>query len=416
MNLEPAKKEVLYYRPQKISLDSFQQKLACVFENRWFTNSGPMESELADSIATLHGVKHCVLLANATLALLLTTRALKLRGRVITTPFSFVATTQALMWEGLEPVYVDIDPDHWTISPKAISAALHSEGNGISGILGVHVFGTPCQAEEIDQIAADNGIVSFYDAAHCFGVQYKGKSVGSFGQAEILSFHATKIFQTFEGGAVLTNDSVLASKIEKMRNFGFDGLDSVDSLGINAKMNEVSAAYGLSLLPHIQRTIEELSEIHQSYRAKLKGVTGISCTAPLQGLASNNQYFPILIDQQSFQLSRDEVWAALWAKGIQTRRYFFPMLSDVHARLTGAASKSHLPNSKYIAESVLCLPCYVDLDETALEEIAMQIISLQCNKVTVRKWYLSFLNESAPIGTLAHVHRALNRERTSKCS
>ena len=414
MSLEQAKRQIHYYQPQKIPLDSFHQNLDRVFENRWFTNAGPMETELSESIARRHGVKHCVLLANATLALQLTLRALNLKGRVITTPFSFIATTQALLWEGLEPVYVDIDPERWTLSPAAVSAALRHKGDGISGILGVHVFGTPCQAEEIDRLAAENGIVSIYDAAHCFGVQYKGRSIGNFGRAEILSFHATKIFQTFEGGAVLTNDSELARKIEKMRNFGFGGLDYIDSPGINAKMNEISAAYGLSLLPHMQATIQKLSAIHESYRSRLNAVSGISFASPLEGLTSNNQYFPILIDVHDFKLSRDEVWAALWAKGIQTRRYFFPMLSDVHASLTGVKSAAHLPVSKFIAECVLCLPCYVDLNEVDLLEITTQIVALHHDQVPVRKWYSNFLNNPSPNGSLSDVHKALTRERASK--
>lgn len=417
MNLEPAKIGVLYYQPQKISLNVFHEKLNCVFENRWFTNSGPMETELAAAIAKLHDVKHCVLLANATLALQLTARALELKGQVITTPFSFVATTQSLRWEGLTPLYVDIEPDYWNMSPSAVSAAIQHNNSDVCGILAVHVFGIPCQATEIDEIAAKANLLTFYDAAHCFGVKLNGKSIGSFGKAEILSFHATKIFHTFEGGAVLTNDSALARKIEKMRNFGFAGLDTIDSHGINAKMNEISAAYGLSMLPHMEVTVSTLSKIHLRYRSRLNGIEGISFAPLAPGLESNFQYCPILVDAQAFGLSRNEVWAALWAKGIQTRRYFYPMLSEIHFpaanNITSQPRLPHLPNAKRVTNSVLCLPCYVDLAEESIDEVAKQIAALRDDCQAIRKWYFNFLQTPPPAGSLLNVHKALSRGQSS---
>lgn len=367
-------KVISYNRPRIIPLMEFQERLTRIFETRWFSNFGRNENELSESIARVHGTKHCILVANATLGIQITLKALGLKGEVITSGFTFVATAHAIKWEGLVPVLCDIDLETLTISPAEIEKSISQD---TSAILGVHVFGQVCDVKAIQDIGKKRNIPVVYDAAHCFGVKFQNDSVGNFGEVEILSFHATKLFQTFEGGAILTNDDQLARELKLMISFGFEGMDNVQTLGINAKMNEISAAYGLSLLPYIPETIRKLSQIHSHYAKHLMSIPGIRIFSTGPDVQSNFQYFVILIDSKIFGVDRDTLWRVLWNRNIQTRRYFYPGIHRCKPYCNESPYKDlYLPNVDYVSDNVLCLPCYYDLSYEDVDIVCRSILEV----------------------------------------
>jgi len=351
--------KIPYYRPMRIDTKDFYCRAERIFEACWFSNGGENVVELERSIAELHHVKHCIAVCNGTVGLQLALKGLALAGEVITTPFSFIATAHAIKWIGLTPVFCDIDPKTLTISPERIAEKITDR---TSAILGVHVFGQTCDVDAIDKIAKNNGLKVVYDAAHGFKTSYRGVSIGNFGEAEVLSFHATKLFHTFEGGAILTNNDELANKIRSLKNFGFTGMDQVDHLGTNGKMNEMSAAFGISLLPYVDRAVSSYKEINSNYRRLLGDIEGLSFFDVTDDVSSNGQYIPIFIDEEKFGMSRDQLWTSMWEKGIQTRRYFYPALNMCEPYCSDIDELADsCPVTKKISESVLCLPCYYDL-------------------------------------------------------
>ena len=317
-------KNIYVTQPLLPPLEEFLPYLEQIWETKWLTNGGPFHQELEKELADYLGVEHLALFANGTLALVTALQALRITGEVITTPFSFVATAHALLWNGIKPVFVDIQPGTFNLDPEKIEAAITPN---TTAILPVHVYGNPCDVEKIQKIADTYGLKVIYDAAHAFGVRCKGESLLKHGDLSTLSFHATKVFNTFEGGAIICPDAKTKKRIDDLKNFGYSGEVTVIAIGINAKMNELQAAFGLLQLKHIDKAIRRRREIDDHYREQLFSIPGITCP-PLPADTTNNySYFPILIGKE-YPLSRDELNDKLRQHGIFPRRYFYPLISE----------------------------------------------------------------------------------------
>jgi len=359
-------KNIYVTQPYMPPLEEFIPYLEKIWESKWLTNSGPFHQELEKKLADYLGIEHIALFANGTLALVTALQSLQITGEVITTPFSFVATAHSLLWNGIKPVFVDIDPETFNLDPEKIEAAITPH---TTAILPVHVYGNPCDVEKIQKIADTYGLKVIYDAAHAFGVSYKGKSLLKHGDLSILSFHATKVFTTFEGGAIVCPDAKTKKRIDDLKNFGFADEVTVVASGINGKMNEVQAAFGLLQLKHIDRTSDQRREIDTRYREQLSSVPGITCP-PLPAAATYNySYFPIMVGKE-YSLSRDGLYEKLRQQGIYTRRYFYPLISDFPMyRDLPSATRSHLPVASKTADQVICLPIYPTLEASDQENI-----------------------------------------------
>ncbi|MDX9746836.1 MAG: DegT/DnrJ/EryC1/StrS family aminotransferase [Syntrophales bacterium] len=353
-------------RPFLPPLEEFYPYLQQIWEKKQLTNGGPFHQELEVRLADYLGVEHLALFANGTLALMTALQTLRITGEVITTPFSFVATAHSLLWNGIEPVFVDIHPETFNLDPDKIEAAITPR---TTAIMPVHVYGKPCNLEGIQRVADTYNLKVIYDAAHAFGVHYKGKSLLAHGDLSTLSFHATKVFNTFEGGAIVCPDANTKKRIDDLKNFGFHDEVTVVAPGINAKMNEVQAAFGLLQLKHIDKAIERRREIDKRYRQKLANVGGISLPALPADTKYNFAYFPILVEKE-YPLTRDELNDKLREHGIFPRRYFYPLISDFPMyRNRPSAVRQDLPVAHDIAERVLCLPIYPDLEAENAERI-----------------------------------------------
>lgn len=353
-------------RPHLPPLAELQPYLEQIWESGWLTNNGPLHRRLEAELADYLGVEHVVLSANGTLALVAALQALGVTGEVITTPFSFVATAHAIRWAGAEPVFADIDPVTLNLDPERIEAAI---GPRTTAIMPVHVYGRPCAVERIEEIARAHGLKVIYDAAHCFGVTYRGRSLLRWGDLSVLSFHATKVFNTFEGGAIVCPDAETADRIRRWQNFGIMDEATVETPGLNAKLSEVHAAMGLVQLTHVDRAIARRRAIDARYREALGGVPGIEVPAPLPESTLNGGYFPILVGPD-YPLSRDGLYERLAAHGIRGRRYFWPLISDFPLyRGMPSAAPPNLPVAREVAERVLCLPIYADLSSAAVDEV-----------------------------------------------
>lgn len=341
------------YMPDKERYKSYIDR---IYDSEWVTNRGELVEELEVKLKKYLNVKHLVLVANGSLALQVAFKALELTGEVITTPFSFPATTSTLVWEGLKPVYADIDNDTFNINPKKIEGLISKES---SAIVPVHVFGNACEVEEIQRIANKNNLKVIYDAAHAFGVRYKDNSILDYGNISTLSFHATKLFHTIEGGAIITNDEKLEEKIRLMINFGIAGPEEIRALGINAKMNEFEAAMGLCVLEEINEINTGRRFVWERYSEKLRDQ---SITQSQNTHASKNySYFPVLFENEDLLLEVDK---KLREKNIRARRYFYPSLDTL------PYIDSHsCPVSRNISSRILCLPIYPDLEKGKVDEI-----------------------------------------------
>lgn len=347
-------------------LEEFIPYLEEIWKTRRLTNAGPFHRQLETALAEYLGVQYIALFANGTLALLTALKALALSGEVITTPFSFGATTHVLRWSGITPVFADIDPDSLNIDPRAIEAAITSR---TTAILPVHVYGRPCDVKAIQRIADAHGLKVIYDAAHAFAVCDSGGSVTRYGDLSVLSFHATKVFTTLEGGAIVCPDAETKRHIDLLKNFGFADEVTVLTAGINGKMNEVQAAFGLLQLRHIDAAIRRRREIDAFYRRVLEGTPDIVCPSLLPDIIWNYAYFPILI-QPDYPLSRDQLYYRLRECGIYTRRYFYPLISEFPMyRSLSSAAPARLPVAHNVAERVLCLPIYPTLGAEEMNEI-----------------------------------------------
>jgi len=360
------KKNIYVTQPFVPPLEEFSPSLKKIWESKCLTNGGPFHQELESSLADYLGIKHLSLFANGTLALVTALQALRITGEVITTPFSFVATAHSLLWNGIKPIFVDIHPTTLNLDPEKIEAAITPH---TTAIMPVHVYGKPCDVEKIQKIADTYGLKVIYDAAHAFGVKYKGESLLKHGDLSVLSFHATKVFNTFEGGAIVCPDAKTKKRIDDLKNFGFADEVTVIAPGINAKMNEFQAAFGLLQLKYIDKALDRRREIDTQYRQQLSSVTGILCPPLPAYTIYNFAYFPLLIGKQ-YPLSRDELYEKLRQNGIYSRRYFYPLISEFPMyRGLPSTEQSNLSTAKKVASQVICLPIYPALREVDQQEI-----------------------------------------------
>jgi dTDP-4-amino-4,6-dideoxygalactose transaminase len=341
-----------------------------MFDRRWLSNNGPLVQEFEQKVAEYHGVRHCIAMCNGTVALEIAIRALGMEGEVIVPSYTFIATAHSLSWQGITPVFADIDPATHCLDPEAVRSMITPR---TTGIIGVHLWGRPAPVEALQQIADEHGLQLMYDAAHAFGCSHGGKMIGNFGRCEVLSFHATKFFNTFEGGAILTNDDELAEKMRLMRNFGFAGLDNVIHMGTNGKMIEVAAAMGLVNLDAIDEVIAANKRNHESYRAGLAGLPGISLLDFDDKERNNYQYVVMEVDADC-PVTRDRIIEALHAENILARKYFWPGCHNMkpyrelypHAGLV-------LPNTNLVAERVIVLPTGTTMSKEMVETVGAVI-------------------------------------------
>jgi dTDP-4-amino-4,6-dideoxygalactose transaminase len=348
-------------------LEEFSAYLEEIWSNRILTNKGPFHQQFEKELADYLGVRYLSVFSNGTLALVTALQALRIKGEVITTPFSFAATTHSLWWNNIKPVFADIEPGHFNLDPDKVEAAITPE---TTAILAVHVYGNPCDLERFQQIADTYGLRLIYDAAHAFGVRVNGNSVLNFGDLSILSFHATKVFNTFEGGAIVCQDEKTKNRIDFLKNFGFANEVTVIEPGINAKMNEFQAALGLLQLKYVDEYIAQRRAIAESYRQKLKGITGIRFLDDMPGVDHCYTYFPILVDAQQYGKSRDAVYEELKKNDIYGRRYFYPLISQFPTyRSLPSARRENLPMAEMVADQVICLPIFPDLEAGIIDEV-----------------------------------------------
>lgn len=358
---------ILVTSPLMPPLEEFQVYLKDIWTRKWLTNNGYYHQKLEKALCDYLGVKYISLFSNGTLALITALQTLRITGEVITTPYSFVATTHALWWNGIKPIFVDIDPVSCNINPSKIEAAITPR---TTAIMPVHVYGTPCDVERIQAIADKYGLKVIYDAAHAFGVQKDGVSVLNYGDLSILSFHATKTYSTIEGGAIVCKDENTKARIDYLKNFGFADEVTVVAPGINAKMNEVQAAYGLLNLKYIDKAIACRRHVAELYRENLKGISGISCLKEESDVKYNYSYFPVFVDKQEYKYTRDELYLKLKKSNVLSRRYFYPLISEFSTyRSLDSACPANLPVSHCIADSVLCLPLHHGLSREDVDFI-----------------------------------------------
>lgn len=357
--------------PAMPPLEELIPYLEDIWATKQLTNNGKYHQELERALCEYLKVPYISLFTNGTLPLITAFQVLQIKGEVITTPYSFVATSHALWWNGITPVFVDIDPRTGNLDPNKIEAAITSR---TSAILPVHVYGNPCNIKEIQSIADQHELKVIYDAAHAFGVEMRGESILNAGDLSTLSFHATKVFNTVEGGALVCHDAQMKQKIDYLKNFGFAGETEVVMPGINSKMDEIRAAYGLLGLKHLDENIQKRSLRVGIYRELLDGVEGISFLPEFDQVKSNHAYFPIFVDQVRYGMSRDELYERLRKEGYHGRRYFYPLISafDPYKHLPSACPEG-LPAATRFSEQVICLPLYPDLDEVHIRKIVQLI-------------------------------------------
>ncbi|MDH2434226.1 DegT/DnrJ/EryC1/StrS family aminotransferase [Pokkaliibacter sp. MBI-7] len=358
--------KIFVTQPFLPSLEEFTPYLEEIWNNKILTNGGPMHQQLEAALCEYLGVPEIALFNNGTIALLTALQALRIAGEVITTPYSFVATAHSLLWNGIKPVFVDIDPLTLNLDPKKIEAAITPQ---TTAIMPVHCYGNPCDVKAIEEIATNYNLKVIYDAAHAFGVNDSTGSILRHGDLSALSFHATKVFNTFEGGAIVCPDTKTKQRINNLKNFGIVDEVTVVAPGINGKMSEINAAFGLLQLNHIESALTRRKEIDKFYRTELDKVDGIS-VVPQSGQAkANYSYFPILVEP-SYKLSRDGLYDFLKENGIYSRRYFYPLISEFPMyRGMQSASPANLPIATSIAKKVLCLPIYPSLSDVDLIRI-----------------------------------------------
>lgn len=353
------------------SLDDFMPYLQDIWNRKWLTNNGYYHQRLEEALCEYLKVPYVSLFTNGTLPLMCALQALRITGEVITTPYSFVATTHSLWWNGIKPVFVDIDPKTCNLDPEKIEAAITPK---TTAIMPVHVYGNPCDVERIQEIADKYGLKVIYDAAHAFGVEMNRKSILEAGDMSTLSFHATKVFNTIEGGALVCHDKQMKTRIDYLKNFGFAGEITIVAPGINGKMDEVRSAYGLLNLKQIDKAIELRHKVAVRYRESLKDIPGIHFMEDKFAVRHNYSYFPIFIDSEKYGMTRDELYFKLKENNILGRRYFYPLISEFSTyRGLESAKKENLPVARKIAESVICLPMHHGLELEDIERISSLI-------------------------------------------
>ena len=352
------------------NLDELNQYLQDIWQRKWITNNGHYHKELEKALCEYLDVPYVSLFTNGTLPLITALQALRITGEVITTPYSFVATTHALWWNGIKPVFVDIDPTTGNLDPDQIEAAITPR---TTAIMPVHVYGKPCDTERIQEIADKYGLKVIYDAAHAFGVKVNGASILNAGDMSTLSFHATKVYNTIEGGALVMHDEQIKKRIDYLKNFGFAGETEVVAPGINSKMDEMRSAYGLLNLKQVDAAIEARHQVAIKYREALRDVEGITFFDDMPGVKHNYSYFPIFVDAEKYGMTRDELYFKMKEQNVLGRRYFYPLISTFSTyRGLDSAKPSNLPNAHKMADEVICLPMHHALSE----EDVMRILNI----------------------------------------
>ena len=365
-------KQITVTSPLLPNLDDFNGMLKQIWESKWITNNGQFHKQLEKELAAYLKVPYISLFTNGTLPLITALQALRITGEVITTPYSFVATTHALWWNGIKPVFVDIDPATGNINPDKIEAAITPK---TAAIMPVHVYGKPCDTKRIQEIADQYGLKVIYDAAHAFGVEVNGESVLNAGDLSTLSFHATKVYNTVEGGAMVMNDEKMKKRIDYLKNFGFANETTVVGPGINSKMDEVRSAYGLLNLKQVDAAIEARHQVAIKYREALRNVEGITFFDDMPGVKHNYSYFPIFVDAKKYGMTRDELYFKMKEQNVLGRRYFYPLISEFSTyRGLESAKPENLPEAHKMADSVICLPMHHALSDEDIQRILDCII------------------------------------------
>ena len=360
-------KPIYVTQPYLPPLEQFIPYLEKIWESKTLTNRGPMHQRLEAELCDHLGVEHISLFTNGTLALVTALQALRITGEVITTPYSFVAGAHSLLWNDISPVFADIDPVSLNLDPARIEQAITPQ---TTAIMPVHCYGTPCDVDAIQRIADNYNLRVIYDAAHAFGVRHQGRSLLQAGDLSILSFHATKVFNTFEGGAIISPDAKTKQRIDHLKNFGFVDEVTVVAPGINGKMSEVNAAFGLLQLQHVQGAIARRAEIEALYRRRLAALPGLRLLQPPADTTRNHSYFPVLV-QPEFALSRDGLYQLLKDNGVHGRRYFYPLISEFPMyRHLPSARPEGLPVATAVSRQVLCLPMYPALTDEQVHQVS----------------------------------------------
>lgn len=365
------KKTITVTSPLLPPLEEFMPYLQDIWDRKWLTNNGHYHQELEKALCEYLKVPYISLFTNGTLPLMCALQALRITGEVITTPYSFVATTHSLWWNGIKPVFVDIDPSTGNIDPDKIEAAITPR---TTAIMPVHVYGKPCDTERIQEIADKYGLKIIYDAAHAFGVEVNGESILNAGDMSTLSFHATKVYNTIEGGALVMHDEATKKRVDFLKNFGFAGETTVVAPGINGKMDEVRSAYGLLSLKHVNASIEARHQVAIRYREALRDVPGITFFDDMPGVKHNYSYFPIFVDAEKYGMTRDELYFKMKESQVLGRRYFYPLISEFSTyRGLDSAYPDNLPKAHRMADTVICLPMHHELGEEELERVIQLI-------------------------------------------
>jgi dTDP-4-amino-4,6-dideoxygalactose transaminase len=370
-------------RPNVGDRDAFLRRMQQVLDNRWFTNNGPLVQEFERRVSDLTGAEHCIAICNATVALEIAIRALDLMGEVIVPSFTFIATAHALQWQQITPVFCDIGPNGHNIDPHRVEELITPR---TSGIIGVHLWGEPCDVEALQELAERNRLKLLFDAAHAFGCAHNGRMIGNFGAAEVFSFHATKFMNSFEGGMIATNDAALAHRIRLMTNFGFEGFDNVVYIGTNGKMTEASAAMGLTNLEAMEGFVTRNRENHDTYSAALAGIAGVHILPVCGRDRRNYQYVVLEIDADELGLDRDELLQILWAENVLARRYFYPgchRMQPYRDRFPHAHFL--LPRTEALTGRILVMPTGTAVDTAAVEQICAVVRLVAGNAGSIRR-------------------------------
>ena len=365
-------KQITVTSPLLPDLEEFNALLKEIWDSKWVTNNGSFHKQLERELAEYLKVPYISLFTNGTLPLLTALQALHITGEVITTPYSFVATTHSIWWNGCKPVFVDIDPATGNIDPDAIEAAIT---NKTTAIMPVHVYGKPCDTKRIQEIADKYGLKVIYDAAHAFGVEVDGESILNAGDMSTLSFHATKVYNTLEGGALVMHDEATKKRVDYLKNFGFAGETEVVAPGINSKVDEVRAAYGILNLRQVDAAIEARHQVAIKYREALRPVEGITFMDDMPGVKHNYSYFPLFVDAEKYGMTRDELYEKMKAHNVLGRRYFYPLISTFTTyKGYESANPKNLPKAHKMADSVICLPMHHELSAEDIDRVLELIV------------------------------------------
>jgi dTDP-4-amino-4,6-dideoxygalactose transaminase len=373
--LEPFAKPFYITQPLLPDIDEFNDMLKEIWDSKQLSNNGNMVKQLEKNLSSFLGADYLSVFSNGTVALQLACRVLRLSGEVITTPFTFAATTHALTWNNIKPVFCDIDEDSFNMNPDLIESLITEK---TTAIVPVHVFGYPCNVDKIQKIADKYGLKVLYDAAHAFGVKIDGKPISAYGDVSMFSFHATKIYHTIEGGALTFKDPYYKERADSLRNFGIRNLDNVMEPGTNGKLNEIQAAVGLLLLKVVEEEIERRKEITNLYREMLKNIPGITTSKDLDGISHNYAYFVIKVDKEEYGLSRDELFNKLGEYNVIARKYFYPLCSNFQCYKDYPSSRPDLlPVANKVADRVLSLPLHGRMQNSDVEKICAIIKAIR---------------------------------------